>query len=289
MQVLRVGINSHSKMNKPTFKGTRFPGDVAYKELLRQGLKDSFGISCEVKDLESVAGPEELRFIIGNLKPKHYRIGENFRANFHMHTNASDGKMTLGDYLEQCVDWANHIFRNPEHKDELPPFSAAITDHDCVSNAKKAIAEISQAPEKYRNFKFVSGCEFLFDARKEQNCYFEAVGLGFNPFDKALEPMTQFRVSENKVEDIQKVRDAGGILSWAHPFYSMKSVKDEEFAAFLRKNGIEGIERNYQYLDEDKEYADACKPYMDMLIKKFKFLVTGGTDTHGPTITYNVR
>lgn len=288
MQVSRVGINQHSNLNKPVFKGMRFPEDAAYKKLLQQGLKDSFGISCKVEDLESIAGPKELRFIIGKLKPEHYEIGENFRANFHMHTSAVDGQMTLDDYLQQCVDWANHIFKNPKHRDELPPFSAAITDHDCIINVKRAIAEISQNPERYKNFKFVSGCEFLFNTGKKENSTFEAIGLGFDPFDKALEPMTQFRVSKNKVEDIQKVRNAGGVLSWAHPMYN-GNITEEEFAAFLKENGVEGIEGNYQCMVEDKEYADEAKPFVDKWIEKFKFFVTGGTDTHGLTIMRNVK
>ena len=268
------------------FKGSIFPADIPYKKLLQQGLKDTYGISCKVEDLNSIAGPNELMFIIKNLKPEHYAVGEDFRANFHVHTRASDGHMTLEDYLEQCVDWANHIFKNPKHKDKLPPFSASITDHDTITNAKKAIAEISQDPERYKNFKFVSGCEFLFDGYKKPYSAFEAVGLGFNPFDEALEPMTHFRVSKNTVDDIQKVKDAGGVLSWAHPIVTTERITDEEFAAFLKEKGVDGIEGNYQYNRWDKDFVDTCKPYVDKLVEKFKFFVTGGTDTHGKTIFF---
>ena len=144
-----------STNNKETvFKQRTFPADIGYKRLLQEGLKDEFGISCKIDDLKSVAGPQELMYIIKNLKSIHYKLGENFRAQFHLHTNASDGHMTVESYLEQCADWANRMFKSLNNKDDLPPFSASITDHDYADNVKLAIAQISQNPDKYKNFKF---------------------------------------------------------------------------------------------------------------------------------------
>ncbi len=259
------------------------PKDLAYKQALQNGLKDSFGIKCKIEDLESVAGPMELKNIINKLKTFQYEVGENFRANFHLHTRASDGHLTPKEFLEQCRDWANKIFKSGKSNDGLPPFSAAITDHDKVDSTKEVIALISQEPDKYKNFKFVSGCEFLFHGYKEPHPAFEAVGLGFNPFDKELQTLMKGFASHNHVSETKKVLNAGGILSWAHPIITPDKI-NPDFFQFLKANGINGAEGNYQYSKWDQEYINAVKPSLEKLIKQFKMFMTGGTDSHKKSI-----
>ena len=255
------------------------PKDLAYKKLLQKGLQDSFCISCNPEDLNAVAGPFELKQIINKLKPEHYQVGEKLRANFHLHTISSDGRLTPKEFLEQCTSYANRVFKSGKANDDLPAFSAAITDHDRVKSSQEVIALISQEPGKYKNFKFVAGCEFLLHGYKEPHPAFEAVGLGFNPFDKALETLMKGFASNNQVSDIPKIKNAGGILSWAHPIVTPDKINDD-FFEFLKKHGIDGVEGNYQYNRWDKEYVNSIKPMLEKLIKKFKMFVTGGTDCH---------
>lgn len=283
--ILSTNINSR----RLAFKQKTFPADTGYKKLIQKGLKDEFGISCKIEDLKSIAGPEELMFIIKNLKPEHYKLGENFRAQFHLHTNASDGHMSAKEFLEQCADWANRMFKALVQKDDLPPFSASITDHDSADNVKLAIANISQNPEKYENFRFVTGCEFLFDGYEAPHSAFEAVGLGFNPFDKDIQPLIAGqRIAQNKVSDIPKVKAAGGILSFAHPL-NLPHRLNEEFFSFLKSNGVDGVEGCYQYIRWNKDYVKAGQQILLKLLKKFDFFNTGGTDTHGATIFFRDR
>ena len=283
-------LSTNINVQKPTFKQKTFPADIWYKKLIQQGLKDEFGISCKIEDLQSIAGPEELMFIIKNLKPAHYKLGENFRAQFHLHTNASDGHMSAKEFLEQCADWANRMFKSLTEKDDLPPFSASITDHDSADNVKLAIAQISQNPDKYKNFKFVSGCEFLFDGYEAPHSAFEAIGLGFNPFDKDLQPLIAGqRIAQNKVSDIPKVKAAGGILSFAHPMLFIEKLEDENFFSFLKANGVDGIEKYYQYVTKAQSFIDERMPKLLEQLKKFKFFYTGGTDAAGKTIFYRDR
>lgn len=268
----------------PSFKGLSLhPKDLAYKKLLQQGLKDTFEINCKIEDLGPVAGPVELKNIINKLTPKQYEVGENFRANFHLHTQASDGSLTPEEFLDQCFRWANKMFKSGKTKDGLPAFSASITDHDNVQSVKKVIALISQEPEKYKNFKFISGCEFLLHGYDEPYSAFEAVGLGFNPFDKNIAQMTKGFSSNNNVLDIKKIKKAGGVLSWAHPLITPDKLNNH-FFEFLKKHGINGVEGNYQYSIWDREYIASVKPTLDEFIKKFKMFVTGGTDSHRKTI-----
>ncbi len=278
---MQVGIVN---LDKILFKSKQItPRDLEYKKLLQKGLKDTFELSCKVEDLESVVGPDELKSIIDRLNPKQYEVGENFRANFHLHTKASDGSLTPKEFLELCKEWADKVFKSGKAQDGLPPFSAAITDHDRVRSVKETIALIANEPDKYKNFKFVAGCEFMFNGYKEPYSAFEAVGLGFNPFDKSLEPMMQGFSSKNKVSDIKKVLESGEILSWAHPIVTPDKINDD-FFSFLKANGVNGVEGNYQYSKWDREYINAVKPNLEKFIKKFKMFVTGGTDSHRKSI-----
>ncbi len=276
-----VSINSLN--NQQAFKGLSYPKDLMFKKDLQKGLSDTFGINCKIQNLNSVAGPDEVKTIINRLKPFHYEVGENFRANFHLHTKASDGRLTPKEFLEQCADWAKHIVNSKKVNDDLPAFSAAITDHDNIDSVKEVIALISQEPEKYKNFKFVSGCEFLFRGYKEPHSAFEAVGLGFNPFDKNIQSLMKGFASNNHISDAKKVMKAGGIFSWAHPIVTPEKI-NEDFFTFLKTNGINGVEGNYQYSKWDSEYVNAIKPILEKFIKQFKMFVTGGTDSHRKTI-----
>lgn len=249
------------------------------QKVIAKGLARQFLHFVQPGGLNAVAGPFELKQIINKLKPEHYQVGEKLRANFHLHTISSDGRLTPKEFLEQCTSYANRVFKSGKANDDLPAFSAAITDHDRVKSSQEVIALISQEPGKYKNFKFVAGCEFLLHGYKEPHPAFEAVGLGFNPFDKSLETLMKGFASNNQVSDIPKIKNAGGILSWAHPIVTPDKINDD-FFEFLKKHGIDGVEGNYQYNRWDKEYVDSIKPMREKLIKKFKMFVTGGTDCH---------
>lgn len=273
-------INSQQQ----NFKSNKLhPIDLAYKKSLQKGLQDTFDIKCKIQDLTSIAGPIELRKILAKLEPKHYRPSDNFRANFHIHTIASDGKLTPKKFLEQCANWANKIFNDKKINDDLPAFSSAITDHDRIESVKETIAIISQESDKYKNFKFITGCEFLFHGYKEPHPAFEAIGLGFNPFDTKLIPMMQGFNSNNKIDDVKKILASGGVLSWAHPIISPDKLNDD-FITFLKFHGINGIEGNYQYMSFDQDYINEGEKILAPLIKKHNLFITGGTDTHGDSI-----
>lgn len=269
--------------NQLSFRGEYYPKDLNYKKALQKGLRDSFDINCKINNLASVAGPDEVKDIIRKLKPFQYEVGSNFRANFHIHTQASDGSLTPKEFLEQCVDWAKNIVKSGKNNDGLPAFSASITDHDRIDSVKETIALISQNPDKYKYFKFIAGCEFMFHGYKEPYSAFEAVGLGFNPFDKNIQSLMKGFASKNHVSETKKVIDAGGIFSWAHPIVTPDKI-NEDFFTFLKANGINGVEGNYQYSKWDSEYVNAIRPMLDKFIKQFNMFVTGGTDSHRKSI-----
>ena len=268
--------------NNLSFRNNRFASlDYGYKKLLQDGLKTEYGINCKIEQLEPIAGPNEMKSILAKLKSFQYEVGENFRANFHIHTNASDGNLSVDEYLGLCKEWADKVFKDKKPNDGLPPFSASITDHDRITNVKEAVVKIAENPNEYKNFKFITGCEFLFYGYKKPYYAFEAVGLGFNPFDKDLEPMTRGLGSDtnNSVDETHIVTRDGGILSWAHPIITPNKIIDD-FFIFLKQHGIDYVEGNYQYPRFDKEYVESIKPELDSMIEKYDMKLTGGTDSH---------
>ena len=270
--------------SNPNFKNNRFANlDYGYKKLLQEGLKNEYGISCKIEQLNPIAGPNEMKSIFAKLKAFQYQVGENFRANFHIHTNASDGRLSVDEYLGLCKDWADKVFKDKKSNDDLPPFSASITDHNRIKSTKEVVAKIAENPDEYKNFKFIAGCEFLFNGYKKPYSAFEAVGLGFNPFDKDLEPITKGFSSKNTVEQIPLVTRDGGILSWAHPIVTPDKIVDD-FFVFLKEHGIEYVEGFYQYSKWDKEYVESIKPELDTMIEKYGMKSTGGTDSHVKSI-----
>ena len=119
--------------SNPNFKNNRFANlDYGYKKLLQEGLKNEYGISCKIEQLNPIAGPNEMKSILAKLKAFQYQVGENFRANFHIHTKASDGSLSVEEYLGQCKEWADKVFKDKKPNDDLPPFSASQqTDSVC--------------------------------------------------------------------------------------------------------------------------------------------------------------
>ena len=90
-------------------------------------------------------------------------------------------------------------------------------------------------------------------------------------------------VGPEVVREAKKVIESGGILSWAHPIVTPDKI-NEDFFTFLKANGINGVEGNYQYSRWDQEYVNSVKPILEKFIKQFKMFVTGGTDSHRKTI-----
>lgn len=151
----------------------KFPQDDNY----RKRLAVSLGLSeKESYKLSSIAGTEELRQTMGKYSsaPQVFSVGspiydktgklielknENvlnqiFGANLHIHTENSDGKLTVQKLLDDSASYADKRI-----KSQKQPFYIAITDHDTVAGCKEAIEIIKNNPKKYRNLRLFLGME----------------------------------------------------------------------------------------------------------------------------------
>lgn len=157
----QVYIDTVNKLKNET---KEFPNDVQY----RQNLMKNAGMNPnEYFKIRSIIGPQEIESIMKSNDGSANLYSNNdeniksglLRANLHIHTTASDGRLTVEELLDKASDYANKVASTrPEYKKE--PFTIAITDHDTTESAQKAIKIIAENPVKYRNLRVILGTEF---------------------------------------------------------------------------------------------------------------------------------
>ena len=192
-----VGVMIYKRFGE----GKKF--DTEFKNNIQKSLQQE-GVNVSLDALNSIVGPEEFNNLVKKFKPSHYRAGlqtskpdipvesfyknainGDFRVSLHTHSNYSDGKATPEEFLECARKYADKVAKLNKN-DRLPPFTIALTDHDSVEGTKVIIKLISQNPEKYKNLKFIAGCEFSV---KDSEKHYDVTGLALNPFDKDLNNM----------------------------------------------------------------------------------------------------
>ena len=273
---------------KTTFKKTMeaFPDDFAYiKNLAKHmGIKEG-----EEYKLNSVMGKSQLQKLLDEFTPADFSIGKDFdgarnmtfRVNLHNHTTASDGKLTVEQFLEQARKYADRISQNTQ-SDDKPPFTIAITDHDTLDGCRDALNILAADPEKYKNLKVVLGSEISVS-----NCdseivsrplNFELVGYCQNPYDeklvKILDNIQQTR-QKNVEQFLEKITDK-------FPEFNLNIDEAKEFHANLRTmrtNGVLYLAGDYarfkialtEYVKRINEILpdDAEKLSADKLFKQF--------------------
>lgn len=300
--MVRVQVETSIKSG---FRGMLTSSDLKYKQALVDGIRDKYQFTPRIKNLTSVLAPNELKGFLKLFPRKSFDLGRRMqdkfgsegefeyvkngvhRINLHLHTKHSDGSMSVDEYLDQAKRYSDKVAKT-KSSNCLPVFISSITDHNKLEGSQEAIAQIAEEPEKYKNFRFVAGCEFMFldESSGFKFPAFEAVGLGLNPFDSELSNNLQ---SLNSISIIDKIKEFGGILSYAHPIrFCQGNGLDKKFIEYLTKIGINGIESNYQYLNfkntpEIKEEITKSKK----IAKEFNLWETGGTDSHCKNIFHH--
>lgn len=198
---------------KSNFKTTidAFPEDFAYiKNLAKNlGLKEG-----EEFKLNSVIGKSQLTKLLDEYTPQDFTIGKNlegaknmtFRVNLHNHTQFSDGRLSIEEFLEQARKYADRIAQN-KPADNKPPFVISITDHDTMDGCKEALKILSDNPEKYKNLKVVLGSEISV-SNNDANIVsrplnFELIGYCQNPYDEKLVKILD-NIHTTRQENVEK-------------------------------------------------------------------------------------
>ncbi len=221
-----LGVKNIS-FSKKHFKN--FPKDIQYRKDLINGAG---GIEKDYKVLRPVVGGEEYKAIVEAFSdsPQHYspglslvtdvkdgfdmsgKISQKYRANLHIHTTHSDGRMNVAELLDQSAKYADEIAanfkNNPDAKAKYAPFTIAITDHDTLEGCKEAINIIRNNPLQYKNLRIVLGCELTVEDKLLERSLKKPVSIhlllhGINPFDEKLNAYLDMK----KANRIQSVKD----------------------------------------------------------------------------------
>lgn len=99
-----------------------------------------------------VTGSENVKNTVSNLKAEDYDASKIFKANLHIHSTMSDGKLTPLEILNQALDCSKKL---PDDE----KFIFSLTDHDSIEGVKEIAKEISKDPDKYQKLKFIPGIE----------------------------------------------------------------------------------------------------------------------------------
>ncbi len=241
------------------------PHDTEYLNKLAKGLISHFNIKDEIESyrLTSIVGSDELKLILPKLKKENYLLGDNFmnvnngqyQANLHVHTQISDGTMSVSELLEQATQYANKVYSKTGKK-----FTIAITDHESIEGDKEAVKIIAQNPMKYKNLRVVLGIEKGF-AAPSPHSYFgnptetsEVIGYSINPFcpklnsflntlkqnrenliriiiEKAnkLIPNAKFNIEESGLTDKTHSKSIMMDTQWEVSNYLKRKVKGREY------------------------------------------------------------
>ena len=200
-----------------------------------------------------------------NSCPHHY--------NFHMHTVASDGKLTPSELIQQALDI------------KLKGF--AITDHHSVEGYKEAQVYLNSLEQNDR-FTLWTGMEVT---SLLLGVDVHILGYAFDPEHPVLQPYLQGHAPNREAAQAGKVIDsihqAGGLAVLAHPHRYRRSAK--ELVPLAARAGVDGIEVYYSYGSSNPWKPTPKKTEKAyQLAERYNLYMTCGTDTHGDNLLSRV-
>lgn len=190
--------------------------------------------------------------------------------NFHMHTIASDGKLTPSNLVQQAISIGLKGF--------------AITDHHSVDGYRQAQSDLSalSLDDTTENLPHLwTGVEIT---SKLLEVEVHILGYGFAPEHPSLNLYLQGEKPQGKDAEAKKVIDrihqAGGLAVLAHPERYRRSA--EQLIPAAAECGIDGAETYYSYNNPKVWQPSPDKtPKVLQLAQKHHLFSTCGTDTHG--------
>ncbi len=230
-----------------------------YIKALAKDLSSILNKKITPEDLSPVMTKKEFAKIAKSLKEENYiPNAENikkgiFIADFHSHSNYSDGITSVKDILEQAKEYGDKL-----NKINGKKFLFALTDHDGIGGVKEALKIIAENPKRYKNIKFLAGAELSFPLKCEPNSVkhnsnhnqtemAEMLIYGINPFSKS---------SEEYFKTLYQNRKSGVVNSLKIASEKIPNTKflEEEYNKFFLINGnnycmLNQHWRIYQYIN----------------------------------------
>ena len=126
----------------------------------------------------------DFKKILSGLNHEDFNSSNIFKANFHIHSNLSDGKLEPLEILNQANKYAQKLPSNEK-------FSFAVTDHDNIKGVKIIYDEIKKNPDKYKKLHFIPGIELSVKYHNQQFAQnpieLDFLVYGFNPDNPKLQ------------------------------------------------------------------------------------------------------
>jgi len=200
-----------------------------------------------------------------------------YSFNFHMHTNASDGRLTSVGLVQQAIAIGLQGF--------------AITDHHSVAGYRKAEQYLQEltTSRKFENLPHLwTGIEIT---SKLLEVEVHILGYGFDPEHPSLNLYLQGERPQGKDAKAQQVIDsihqAGGLAVLAHPERYRRSANT--LIPAVAKLGIDGVETYYAYNNPKIwQPSPAQTEKVRALAEKYHLYSTCGTDTHGTNLLQRI-
>ncbi len=193
-----------------------------------------------------------------------------YSFNFHMHTHASDGRLTPSNLVQQAIAIGLQGF--------------AITDHHSVEGYRQAEQYLTQLSldETIQHLPHLwTGIEVTSRLLEVE---VHILGYGFDPNHESMELYLQGDKplgSDGSAERvIDRIHEAGGLVVLAHPERYRRSAS--QLIPAVAELGIDGVETYYAYNNPpiwQPSPNQTQKVYE--LATQYNLYSTCGTDTHG--------
>jgi len=196
--------------------------------------------------------------------------------NFHMHTIASDGKLTSINLVQQALEIGLKGF--------------AITDHHSVAGYFQAQTYLDQLKNEGYDTQLTLWTGFEITSQL-LGVDVHILGYGFDPHHYCLKPyLNSCRPSDESAEAqkvINSIHQAGGLAVLAHPHRYRRSAR--ELVPAIAKMGIDGIEVYYAYGNPNPwQPSQRRTAEAQRLAEAYHLLGTCGTDTHGKSLLQRI-
>jgi predicted metal-dependent phosphoesterase TrpH len=190
--------------------------------------------------------------------------------NFHLHTQASDGRLRAVDLAQQAVDLGLRGFAITDHHTTL----GYRTARDWIDHWQQNHPD-QVAPHLWSGIEISAGL---------LGTEVHILGFDFNPEAIELVPYTlgytPFEPDYDAERVIAAIHHAGGLAVLAHPARYKKSPA--LLIPEAARLGIDGVETFYCY-GNPKEWVPSPEQtkVVGALAARFQLFSTCGTDTHG--------
>ena len=193
-----------------------------------------------------------------------------YSFNFHMHTNASDGKLTPSGIVQQAIAIGLQGF--------------AITDHHSVDGYREAEQYLTQLREQDSDRHIPQLWTGVEITSRLLEVGVHILGYGFDPEHPSINSYLQGdkpegeRAAAKRV--IRSIKEAGGLVVLAHPERYRRS--GNQLIPAVADLGIDGVETYYAY-NNPKIWKPSPRrtERVKELADKYGLYSTCGTDTHG--------